>query len=416
MFGWVVVALLTLWRFLLPPVFGGIIGYFTNDIAIRMLFRPYQAKYLWGRQIPFTPGLIPGNQARLAKRIADSILGSLLTPEELHNLARKLLETDRVQSAILWLLQLAVENVRSQPSPASTQIVATILRDTIGESLPRLMKALSRREDFLAPQINQLFDQVLLNFQLSSEQAQLLADWILQVVASPDTLRLALIDILSDRNIQVIDTGFREQSSGTYWLIANLFGLQDTLRRLRNFCQTEPNLSNARIAELVRALGLRDRLKVWLQNFALQNLPISTVRQLRKTVRDSIRAYLQEQGQATLRDLSRSVAWESIATLILNRLKTSELVSLSLEVASEELAQILDRYLEADLEQIMEQVLAILDLDQVIIERVKATSPEDLEAGIQGIVRSELQAIVNLGGVLGVLVGLLQSIWMYFSP
>lgn len=409
---------------MLPPVFGGIIGYFTNDIAIRMLFRPYRARFLWGRQIPFTPGLIPANQERLAKRIADSIMGSLLTPTELHNLARKLLEAERVQGAILWLLQLAVENLRwsktargaSQPSPASIQVVANILRDAVGESLPRLIKAMSRREDFLAIQINQLFDQVLLNFQLSAEQSQLMADWLLQVVASPDTLRLALIDILSDRNIQVIDAGFREQSSGTYWLIANLFGLQDTLRRLRNFCQAEPNLSNARIAELVMALGLRDRLKLGLQNFALQNLPISTVRQLRKTVRDSIRTYLQEQGQTTLQDLSRSVEWESVATLILNRLKNSELVSLSLEVASGELALILDRYLEENLESIMEQVLPILDLDQVIIERVKATSPEDLEAGIQGIVRSELQAIVNLGGVLGVLVGLLQSIWLYLSP
>ena len=59
------------------------------------------------------------------------------------------------------------------------------------------------------------------------------------------------------------------------------------------------------------------------------------------------------------------------------------------------------------------QVIPILDIDQAIIDRVNATSPADLEAGIQGIVRSELQAIVNLGGILGLLVGLGQSLWLW---
>jgi uncharacterized membrane protein YheB (UPF0754 family) len=92
-----------LWLLLAPPVVGGVIGYFTNDIAIKMLFRPYRAIYLGKRRLPFTPGLIPSNQERLAQRISDTIMGSLLTPEELQNLARSLLQTDRTQAAIKWL-------------------------------------------------------------------------------------------------------------------------------------------------------------------------------------------------------------------------------------------------------------------------------------------------------------------------
>ena len=92
------------WLYVSPPILGGIIGYFTNDIAIKMLFRPYQTIYFWGRRVPFTPGLIPRNQERLAKNISDTIMGSLLTPDELQKLARRLLQTERVKSAILWLL------------------------------------------------------------------------------------------------------------------------------------------------------------------------------------------------------------------------------------------------------------------------------------------------------------------------
>ena len=57
----------------------------------------------------------------------------------------------------------------------------------------------------------------------------------------------------------------------------------------------------------------------------------------------------------------------------------------------------------------MAQAIPILSIDQVIVDRIKATSSEELEMTIQGIVKSELQAIVNLGGLLGFLVGLLQT-------
>jgi uncharacterized membrane protein YheB (UPF0754 family) len=86
-----------------------------------------------------------------------------------------------------------------------------------------------------------------------------------------------------------------------------------------------------------------------------------------------------------------------------------------LEVVSEELALILEKYLERDLEAIVAQVIPILSIDQVIIDRVKSTSPADLEAAIEGIVKNELQAIVSLGGILGFVVGLFQSGFLILS-
>jgi uncharacterized membrane protein YheB (UPF0754 family) len=138
-------------------------------------------------------------------------------------------------------------------------------------------------------------------------------------------------------------------------------------------------------------------------------LPISTVRQLRKTMRDTVRTYIQEKGSDVLQDLSRSIEWENLAGVILNRLRTSAAVTESLDVISLELAKLLERYLERDLETLVAQLIPILNIDQVIIDRVKATSPQDLEEAINGIVQSELQAIVNLGGILGFIIGLLQS-------
>lgn len=377
-----------------------------------MLFRPYKAIYVAGRQLPFTPGLIPSNQARLAQRISNAIMGSLLTPEELQNIARRLLQTERVQAAIQWLLTLALDQIQQGNEQKTSAVVANILRDLVEESLPRLIKVLARREDFLEQQLNQLFDKVLLEFQLSTEQAEQLARWVLEVVIPPDVLRQGVVDFLTDRNIQIIDEGFREKTSGTYWVVANLFGVRNALTRLRTHCLDDREASNVLIAELTRSLQVRSRLQEVLQNLSLQNLPVATVRQLRKTLRESFRTYLQTRGQSMLQGLSSSVDWEKVSQLLLNRLRSSEVVNSSLAPVSLELALILERYLEKDLEVIVAQAIPILNLEQVIMDRVKATPPENLEAAIQGIVKTELQGIVNLGGILGVLIGLLQTIFL----
>ena len=379
-----------------------------------MLFRPYKAIYIGKRKLPFTPGLIPSNQERLAQKVSDTIMGSLLTPMELQKLAQRLLQTERVQGAILWLLQLALKQIESDREQKTAKILANILRDLFGQSLPRLIRVLARREDFLEVQINQIFDRILLDFQLRDTQAKQFSDWLLESVIPPDIIRRAIIDFLTDRNIQIIDEGFREKTSGTYWVVANLFGLRNSLVRLRSFCLDEKEITNARLKELIFSLQIRNRIKNWLTSLSLQNLPVSTVRQLRKTVREAVRNYLQSSGADVIQNLGDSVNWESIATLILNRLRSSATVNDSLGIISQELALVLERYLEEELEELVARAIPILSIDRVIIDRVSATSPEELELAVQGIVKNELQAIVNLGGILGFIVGLLQTILLLF--
>lgn len=64
-----------------PPIIGAIIGYGTNRLALRMLFRPHRAKYLLGFRVPFTPGIIPKSRAELADNVGRAVAEELLTPE-----------------------------------------------------------------------------------------------------------------------------------------------------------------------------------------------------------------------------------------------------------------------------------------------------------------------------------------------
>ena len=69
--------------YIVAPCLGGLIGYITNDIAIRMLFHPHKAKYIMGWHVPFTPGIIPKEKGRIAEAIGGVISENLMNKEVL---------------------------------------------------------------------------------------------------------------------------------------------------------------------------------------------------------------------------------------------------------------------------------------------------------------------------------------------
>ena len=70
-------------NYILPPLVGAVIGYFTNMIAVKMLFYPRKAVYIFGRQLPLTPGAIPKGKARLAKSAGKIVQNELFTREDI---------------------------------------------------------------------------------------------------------------------------------------------------------------------------------------------------------------------------------------------------------------------------------------------------------------------------------------------
>lgn len=73
---------MNLWVFSLP-LLAALIGYATNWVAIRMLFRPYEEKRIFGMRVPFTPGLIPKRRDEMAGSVGRSVSKYLLTEESI---------------------------------------------------------------------------------------------------------------------------------------------------------------------------------------------------------------------------------------------------------------------------------------------------------------------------------------------
>ncbi len=68
--------------YIIPPLLGGVIGYVTNYIAIRMLFRPLRAWRIVGIRVPLTPGIIPSKRGELAVRMGEMVGEHLLTADD----------------------------------------------------------------------------------------------------------------------------------------------------------------------------------------------------------------------------------------------------------------------------------------------------------------------------------------------
>jgi hypothetical protein len=93
---------------IVPPLVGAVIGYFTNWLAIKMLFRPLKPIYLGRFKLPFTPGILPAERARLSESVGETVSTELLSAE-------------------VFRSRLADEGLRSKVEEAIASILGTFL-------------------------------------------------------------------------------------------------------------------------------------------------------------------------------------------------------------------------------------------------------------------------------------------------
>lgn len=71
---------------LMGPIIGSVIGYCTNYIAVKMLFRPLNPVKIGRYTLPFTPGIIPKRKDKLANALGNAVGNNLLTTSDIEKL------------------------------------------------------------------------------------------------------------------------------------------------------------------------------------------------------------------------------------------------------------------------------------------------------------------------------------------
>lgn len=141
------------WEWLILPVIGAFIGWVTNRIAIRLLFRPKEPIRLLGTSLQ---GFLPRRKDDLAQAVADTVEKDLLTVDEiLEKVDVSRYEKDVVEAVVVYvdrriheqLPSVIPANVRNAVTGYVRRVVSreagSLVRDVSGTLSSRLREELS---------------------------------------------------------------------------------------------------------------------------------------------------------------------------------------------------------------------------------------------------------------------------------
>lgn len=243
---------------ILPPLLGAIIGYVTNRIAIKMLFRPLNPKRLFGVRIPLTPGVIPRNRYDLARTIARMVSEQLLSPQAL----RDQLDTpefrrnltawirDRRHSLLQTPLRRpqAANGHRANENSTEQQPLDDILEELLAAFLASpqcasLVQALAEQvtRDVSGKRVSditnadQLTDLVhehvlpaLRNPELGNTASELVSNWIRDQLNQNKRMR----EYLTPQNLEAVQGLIRNNLPTATWLVFNWMRQPDMSQKL----------------------------------------------------------------------------------------------------------------------------------------------------------------------------------------
>lgn len=297
-------------KYLSGPIIGAVIGYFTNYIAVKMLFHPYKPVYIGKWKLPFTPGIMPKRKSALAKAVGNAVGKNLFTNEDLKALLMSNDTTDKI-----------IDGIIKKITNTDTAFDDSDELETLNTAIAKFMD-----ED---------------EFVKTKESLS-------------DFLSVQLIAIL-----QRVDIGsvIKEQS-------AEIFNqAQDSLGMFAMFLKG--NMLDMVLSELAQKLN----------------------------------TYIAEHGQEKVSPAIHAQVEE---------LANWPLYELSGKIDEGVLRKVLKVAYSGIVSAFIESVTGNIDIASVVEEKVNAMSVKDVESLCMSVMKNELDAVVNLGAVIGFVIGILN--------
>jgi uncharacterized membrane protein YheB (UPF0754 family) len=287
-------------------VIGGLIGYCTNYLAIRMLFRPREEKRIGNLKVPFTPGVIPRRKDKLAREIGEAVAQKVFTDEDISGIFTSEGMKQTVADGMLFFAS----------------------GDEKKQSIASLMETYLEK----------------------GEQADFLRH---------------------------LDASMREKVLGAL----------------------ERNDMSKRIAYECR-IQIRERIKGTVAARAISEDKI-------ETLSDYLGRYLQHYVKVHVDDLIMPILQEE--TMMLLRQPTDQLLAesgFSEEMIKRTMGKVYDDFMKEHGADVVRQ----FDIAGLTEKKIIAFQPEEIEALVNRTIKREMQAVVNLGGVLGVIIGFVAAL------
>ncbi|ASS87921.1 MULTISPECIES: DUF445 domain-containing protein [Geobacillus] len=358
---------------------GALIGGVTNLIAIVMLFRPHEPMYLFGKRLPFTPGLIPKRRRELAEQLGKTVVEHLVTPE---GLRRKLNDSafmaGVVEEGRKWLKRWLAR----RETPAQ-------LLERLGIRSPD-----ERLEALAAGQAAQAYER-----WSQTWRTRPIRDILpLELKETMEARIEQLAGYLADRALEYFSSvEGKQQLSG---MIQRFFQERGMVGGVLQMLLGNVNLVDKvqpEIGKFLRHAGTRAAIArlLWTEWNKWIDYPLATVEEMVG------RRRMSEAVQAAARGLVRGSGW-------LHRPLADLLAPYEQDVLDRFVPQAAAAAVRLLGDQ-MESVVAQLGLADVVRDQVESFSLRRLEAIILAIARRELKMITYLGAVLGAMIGAVQG-------
>lgn len=302
--------MLAYWKWIATPLIGAAIGYATNWVAVKMLFRPRKAIYVFGKKLPFTPGVIPKGKARLAKAIGQAVEKQLLTKEVLQEVLLSEEKKAMVESAVSAWLQKQKESENT-------------LRETAVHifSEEKTVHFVERAEESLT--------DLIYNKVLQMNVGEIIADKVMEVA----------MDKLKD----------------------SMFGMM---------------------------------------------MGSSFLEPIARQVEEKINEYVESYG----RPVVEQMVLDESAKL---QEKTVGETFCQMEEYGIDLSAFAVQQYEMLLSEKLPQILDMLQLSSIVEERINAMDVAEVEELMLSIMKKELRAVVNLGALIGLILGFINVLIFY---
>ncbi|MGN0574801.1 MAG: DUF445 domain-containing protein [Ruminococcus sp.] len=291
-------------KYIAGPVIGSVIGYFTNFIAVKMLFHPRNEIKVAGHRLPFTPGAIPKGKSRLAKSVGNAVGNNLITQADIEN---KLLSDELADK------------------------IADILLDKLSVPINEMIL-----------EIPDMTNEDIENRK--SEVARRIAKYISEAVSQTD-----LSGIITEKAPDIIRAKLNNPMIGMF-------------------------LTDELLASVLTPVG------------------------------NEIQSYIAEHGE------------EFITPYVSQKLsslgeKSPDEIMDSLSIERTRIKEIIKALYKKSVSGCAEKLMSFLDLSSIVEDKINAMSADELEELVMSVMKKELNTIVNLGALIGFVLGLLNLLF-----
>ena len=288
-------------KYVVPILVGALIGYCTNYIAIKMLFKPKKAIKIGSVKLPFTPGIIPKNQPRIAKAVGEAVGDKLFTCDDI----KGVLQSEEIKSNITGTLMELVTTDNS---------IEDIIKDNIGEQ-----------------EYEKVTDKIY--------------------------------DVVCDK----IEEGIKE----------------------------------ADIASIIEAAG-KDAILEKVQGtmfamFVNEDLIQSIMGPMKK----AIDKYVDEHGQEKIVPIVAKYV-ESIEK------KTPDEVLESVGISTDMIEKAVTELYDGFITDKMDEIVRKINISDIVEQKLNEMDVDEIEELVMSVMKNELQAVINLGALIGAIIGIIN--------